>query len=543
MAYQSLYLKYRPRTFDQVIGQDHICRTLRNALREGKVAHAYLFCGPRGTGKTTSARILAKALSCENGVTESPCDVCESCSAIREGRLLDVVEIDAASNTGVDNIRSLKEILGYAPTWGRYRIYIIDEVHMLSTAAWNALLKTLEEPPDYAYFIMATTDPQKVLPTILSRCQRFDFRRVPQPMLVGHLGEIASSEGVVVDEAALWAIARLSEGCVRDAITMFDQIRAYAEDSVTVGDVNAVLGTLNEDALFTLTDIVAEGDAASAFRVVEDLAQEGKDFSQVTHGLTRHVRNLLLVKSGCTSVGALEADEPTIAKLTEQAKRFTMPMLMGSLSALSDARDDLKWNHQHRLVLEIALVTMMTQTPATVGAPTEGSRATKPSAPAAPPASPAPVEASGEGTADDDDADALLAQPEVAEEPPADDDAMPDTATPEWQRAVLKVAEIEPKLGRLLTSSVGEFRGDNELVVMVGSLGASFLQDALKDRKLGREIRSAIEGVYGSELRITVRAANRPNGDIAPPNGTGAAEPPAAPSALVLDMFEGSEEI
>ncbi|HQK92871.1 MAG TPA: DNA polymerase III subunit gamma/tau [Armatimonadota bacterium] len=521
MAYQSLYLKYRPQTFDEIIGQDHICRTLRNALSAGKPAHAYLFCGPRGTGKTTTARILAKALSCEKGVTPDPCTTCDACQAIRDGSLLDVVEIDAASNTGVDNIRELKEVIGYAPSWGRFRIYIIDEVHMLSTAAWNALLKTLEEPPDHAYFIMATTDPQKVLPTILSRCQRFDFRRVAQPQLVEHLTRIAERESIAVDEAALWAVARLSDGCVRDSITMFDQIRAYAEGQVTIDAVHAVLGTLDDEVFFRIMDQVAAADAAAVFHLVDGLAHEGKDFAQVIHGLTGHCRNLLLVKSGCTSASALEASEDTVARLRRQAEGYTMDRLVDCLRELSDARENLKWSHQHRLLLEMSLVGMM--------AP-----ARAPSSEAAPlaqwPEPPPPAVPAQPACGLDDDPPVLMPPPARA--------AAPARATDHWQKVVLRVAESMPRLGGILASSVAERVGEDELLITFGSkFGCDSFSERLRNEEFGPSIRAAIKDVYGLNMRISCQHVPQENGETAP------SAPAPSADALVLDIFGGGVEL
>jgi len=530
MAYQSLYLKYRPQTFDEVIGQDHICRTLRNALSAGKPAHAYLFCGPRGTGKTTTARILAKALSCEKGITPDPCTTCDACRAIRDGSLLDVVEIDAASNTGVDNIRELKEVIGYAPSWGRFRIYIIDEVHMLSTAAWNALLKTLEEPPDHAYFIMATTDPQKVLPTILSRCQRFDFRRVSQPLLVEHLTRIAAQESIPVQEAALWAVARLSEGCVRDSITMFDQIRAYAEGEVTIDAVHAVLGTLDDEVFFRIMDQVAAADAAAVFQLVDGLAHEGKDFAQVIHGLTGHCRNLLLVKSGCTSASALEASEDTVARLRQQAEGYSMDRLVGCLGELSDARESLKWSHQHRLLLEMSLVGMMAP-------PRAGCDQTTPAA-EWPALAPHPVAAAGAPPANVPEAMPDLDDDGPSPEPAPARPAPPARATDDWQKVVLQVAKGTPRMGGILNSSVAERVGEDELRVTFGSkFGCDSFSERLRNEEFGPTIHAAVKAVYGQNMRISCQHVPQENGEPAPPE--------TAPSAdsLVLDIFGGGVEL
>ena len=246
---QALYRKWRSQTFDEVVGQEHVMQTLRNALRENRVAHAYLFSGPRGTGKTSTARILAKALNCSAPEAERPCNQCPTCVAITEGRMLDLIEIDAASNNSVDDVRELRDKVGFRPSEGRYKIYIVDEVHMLSTSAFNALLKTLEEPPPHTRFILATTEPHKIPATVLSRCQRFDFRRIPAPEIAGHLQHIVAAEGFRAEPDALLAIARSAQGCMRDAISLLDQMLSYGSTTVTLAQVQQVLGAANAQAV------------------------------------------------------------------------------------------------------------------------------------------------------------------------------------------------------------------------------------------------------------------------------------------------------
>src|SRR5215212_44476 len=253
----ALYRKWRSQSFDEVVGQEHVVQTLRNALREGRVAHAYLVAGPRGTGKTSSARILAKALNCSAPEAERPCNKCPTCIAITEGRMIDLIEIDAASNNGVDDIRELRDKVGFRPSEGRYKIYIIDEVHMLSNSAFNALLKTLEEPPPHARFVLATTEPHKIPATVLSRCQRFDFRRIPAPEIAGHLERIVAAEGFQADHDALLAIARSAQGCMRDAVSLLDQMLSFGSESVTLEQVQQVLGAVNAQAVAELVDALS----------------------------------------------------------------------------------------------------------------------------------------------------------------------------------------------------------------------------------------------------------------------------------------------
>lgn len=529
MAYQSLYLKYRPQTFDDVIGQDHVCQTLRNALSAGKVAHAYLFCGPRGTGKTTSARLLAKALCClrSDGPTPEPCGVCDACVAIRENRLLDVVELDAASNRGIDEVRNLKEVIGYQPTWARYRIFIIDEVHQMTKEAFNALLKTLEEPPDHAFFVLATTDPQKVPVTILSRCQRFDFRRVPMPQVIGLLGRICQAEGFDCQEAALATIARLADGCVRDAITTLDQVVAYSGGSVTVEAVNAVLGGAGFDVLFELTDILARHAAQEVFPFVERLVSEGRSCAQVLEELLRHLRNLLVARLGAATETGLEADAETVRRYVEQSSHFDEATLAAAIGRVGRALEELRWNGQHRIVTEVALASIA------------GGFLTTQTAVAAPAAPPTPHGArppAHEAT--------VRPAPEPPDpEPPPEDEAGASAENPvasdEWQRAVLAIHNARPALGAQLGQSTAIESGDELIVSVPGSFQLDKLMDALDDPEGRALIESNVAKVYGRPLTIKTELG------AVPPKARQQAATGGRASAvdLVLEMFEGSRPL
>ncbi len=274
--YQVLARKWRPQQFDDVVGQEHVTTTLKNAIAQNRLAHAYLFVGPRGIGKTSIARIFAKALNCVKGPTATPCDECDSCREITEGRSLDVLEIDGASNNGVEQVRELRDTVRYAPARGKFKIYIIDEVHMLTTQAFNALLKTLEEPPAHVKFIFATTEPQKVLPTILSRCQRFDLRRIPASLIVKHLKEIAKKEKVAIDDEALAAIARGAEGGLRDAESTLDQLIAFCGNKIAEADVLSVFGLVAHDRIAALTDAVLDGQTTKSLQVLKELDDAGQ---------------------------------------------------------------------------------------------------------------------------------------------------------------------------------------------------------------------------------------------------------------------------
>ncbi len=532
MAYQSLYLKYRPQTFDDVIGQDHVCQTLRNALSARKVAHAYLFCGPRGTGKTTSARLLAKALCClrSDGPTSEPCDVCDACVAIRENRLLDVVELDAASNRGIDEVRNLKEVIGYQPTWARYRIFIIDEVHQMTKEAFNALLKTLEEPPDHAFFVLATTDPQKVPVTILSRCQRFDFRRVPLPQVIGLLARIGQAEGFDCQEAALATIARLADGCIRDAITTLDQVVAYSGGSVTVEAVNAVLGGAGFDVLFELTDILARRAAQEVFPFVERLVLEGRSCAQVLEELLRHLRNLLVARLGAATETGLEADAETVRRYVEQSAHFDEATLAAAIGRVGRALEELRWNGQHRIVAEVALASIAG------GFLTPQTGVAAPATPAAPPAPLAAPPPAYEATV------RPAPEPPDPEPPPEDGSSAPagnPAASDEWQRAVLAIHNARPALGAQLGQSSALESGDQLIVSVPGSFQLDKLTDALDDPEGRALIEGSVAKVYGRPLTIKAELG------AAPPKARQQAATGSKVSAvdLVLEMFEGSRPL
>ena len=318
MTYEPLHHKYRPQTFAQLVGQDAIAATLANALRQNRIAPAYLFCGPRGTGKTSSARILAKSLNCfrDNQPTPEPCGVCEVCQSITKGSALDIVEIDAASNTGVDNIRELIERAQFAPVQCRYKVYVVDECHMLSTAAFNALLKTLEEPPERVVFVLATTDPQRVLPTIISRCQRFDFRRIPLEEMVAHLQDIAAKESIDITEGAVRLTAQISQGGMRDAESLLDQLSLLGEQ-VTIERVWDLVGAVPERDLLTLTKAIAQDDGAAVLDQARHLMDRGREPLIVLQTLAGFYRDLLIAKTAGDRQDLVTITPPTWVELRE----------------------------------------------------------------------------------------------------------------------------------------------------------------------------------------------------------------------------------
>ena len=356
---ETLYRKYRPQTFEDVVGQEHIERTIKNAIEQDKVSHAYLFCGPRGTGKTTTARLLAKALLCEKGPTADPDGTCEDCQLIASGEHPDVYELDAASRTGVDNVR--EEIINrvqFAPTRGRYKVYIIDEVHMLSVAAFNALLKTLEEPPSHVVFILATTDPQKVPETIHSRCQRFDFRRISAEAMVARLGAVCVSEGVEFEGEALDLIAHRAEGGLRNALTSLEQIIAFGEGKVTLAGAEAMLGSLDSSEMSEIMNAVGTRDAAACFRWTAQYVETGADLARFVGDMAERVRNLYVMSLVGADV-ALEVSESERRELTGELPLFGPDRLARLLGVLGDLSAELKTSTNPRLSFEIALTRMV----------------------------------------------------------------------------------------------------------------------------------------------------------------------------------------
>ena len=356
---EALYRKYRPQTFEDVVGQEHIERTIKNAIEQDKVSHAYLFCGPRGTGKTTTARLLAKALLCEKGPTADPDGTCEDCQLIAAGEHPDVYELDAASRTGVDNVR--EEIINrvqFAPTRGRYKVYIIDEAHMLSVAAFNALLKTLEEPPSHVVFILATTDPQKVPETIHSRCQRFDFRRISAEAMVARLGAVCVSEGVEFEGEALDLIAHRAEGGLRNALTSLEQIIAFGEGKVTLAGAEAMLGSLDSSEMSEIMNAVGTRDAAACFRWTAQYVETGADLARFVGDMAERVRNLYVMSLVGADV-ALEVSESERRELTGELPLFGPDRLARLLGVLGDLSAELKTSTNPRLSFEIALTRMV----------------------------------------------------------------------------------------------------------------------------------------------------------------------------------------
>lgn len=379
MDYQVSARKYRPGAFDEVIGQPHVVQTLVNAITSKRIAHAFLFSGTRGVGKTTVARILAKALNCENGPTGTPCNTCANCLEITQGTSVDVIEIDGASNTGVDDVRELRENVKFSPFRGTYRVYIIDEVHMLSNSAFNALLKTLEEPPAHVVFIFATTEIHKIPTTILSRCQHYNFRRIPRVEIIERLRHVATQDGITVEDRSLAAIARASEGSMRDALSLLDQAVAFGGKTLSHSDLETLLGTVPQELIRGIVEALTAQDSAAALRVVAQLLDQGHDLKSYCAELVEHVRNLLVAavvpsepgSPGDAHVkrlqGLMDLAEEEIRQVICEAQTFTVEQLQELFRIFSQAEDAVRASQHPRFVLEVAAVraTRVLGTPAT----------------------------------------------------------------------------------------------------------------------------------------------------------------------------------
>jgi len=356
MSYLVLARKYRPKTFDEVIGQESTAATLKNAIASGRVAHAYLFTGPRGVGKTSMARILAKALNCEKGPTPSPCNKCKVCKSIDTGEDVDVIEIDGASNRGIDQIRSLRQNVRYAPARSKHKIYIIDEVHMLTKEAWNALLKTLEEPPPHVKFIFATTEPHKLLDTIRSRCQRFDFRRIPATLISAHLAKICKKEKIKAGDGVLDAVARCAHGGMRDAESLLDQLAALATDEITVDDIEELTGAVSQQTMFAILRAVSEHDARTAVETVDAALAKGAAYEELIQQLIEGFRELLLERVAGADSPLIDRGDAERRIIEELAPKFTTDALMFLVQMFAETKQKARISSQSRIVLELALI-------------------------------------------------------------------------------------------------------------------------------------------------------------------------------------------
>lgn len=498
MSYMALYRKFRPAEFGDVKGQDHIVTTLKNQIRAERIGHAYLFCGTRGTGKTTVAKIFAKAVNCENPVDGNPCGNCEACRSIAAGNSINVIEIDAASNNGVDNIREIREEVAYSPTTGKYRVYIIDEVHMLSVGAFNALLKTLEEPPSYVIFILATTEAHKIPVTILSRCQRYDFRRITADVITARLQDLTQREGVVAEERALRYIARAADGSMRDALSLLDQcIAFYLNQELTYDHVLDVLGAVDTQIYSELVRCTLAQDLPGVLSRIEDLVTQGRELGQFVTDFTWYLRNLLLLKTSDQLEDVLDVSTENLQRLKEEARWVDEDTLMRYIRIFSELSGQLRYATQKRVLLEVAFIKLC-----------------RPA-----------MEPSQDGILDrirlleqqlEESAALLSAQPNTLvqkylppdpskqEPPPPAPKALPEDV----KQVIKNWQNIVPKTGPLTKQGLKNARlkalGDNRLEILTDkSMMAEFLSDSTRQM----ELHNIIEEVSGKDMELVICSA------------------------------------
>lgn len=440
MSFLALYREWRPRTFDEVVEQKHAVFALRQAVISRQIAHAYLFSGTRGTGKTTLAKIFSRAINCQNPQDGNPCNQCEICRGVLDGSLLDVVEMDAASNNSVDNIRRITDEVNFMPAKAPYKVYIIDEVHMLTPGAFNALLKTLEEPPAHAVFILATTEPHRIPATILSRCQRYDFRRIPVESIAARLREIATADGITIDASGLETIAAFADGALRDAISLLDQARMSCQGTISRDDILALAGLTKDDALLELADALIRGDAAATLDLVDKLVMAGRDMARLIPDLAQLFRNLLVCQVSDRPERLIQTTADSLVQMNRLAQIASQAQLMAWIKGLSSLSGDLRWAADTRTILEVGLLRLVSETsmgdalplatrelrqarpvaPAAVSATAPAPAPAAPAAPAASPAAPrpAPAPAVPVAPASPAPAPAPLEEPPPPQEPP-----------------------------------------------------------------------------------------------------------------------------
>ncbi len=546
-TYTVLARRYRPLSFDEVVGQEHVSRTLKNAIAEKRVGHAYLFCGPRGVGKTSMARLFAKALNCAKGPTDSPCNACEICLAVHDGTDTDVIEMDAASNRSVDDARSLREGIRYAPLRSRSKVYIIDEAHMLTREAFNTLLKTLEEPPPHVKFFFATTEAHKLPDTIVSRCQRFDFRRITIADIVLRLRQVVNGEKIAVDDAVLAAIARSSHGGMRDAESLLDQLISFKAKGLSEEDVAAVIGEARGAHLAQLLGAVSGGDAAKVFITLGAIFASGVDVAAFTDQLLERFRALLAVKAVGKNADIIDLPEADLAEAEKQAAGLTLEALLYFIQLTLEAKRRIKEGANPRIVLEVTLVKMSRS--ADLVTLTEALRgsvvASAPSAPAAAPVAAPPKPAEAEPAADADEPVPLAA---AAPPPPAPAFSGTPINLEEAQGAWPRVLDaIKGKnmvaAAMLKNAKVVRLSGDELALVMPS--GFKFNVARLQDPKNKKSIEEAVQAIFNRRLAVKITVESEPTGETAP---AAAPKRPADTTAdpgvkKILEAFGGSKVV
>lgn len=546
MSYQPLHHKYRPQTFAQLVGQDAIATTLSNALQQNRIAPAYLFTGSRGTGKTSSARIFAKSLNCisVDAPTDQPCGICQTCQEITKGVALDVIEIDAASNTGVDNIRELIERAQFAPVQCRYKVYAIDEVHMLSNAAFNALLKTLEEPPDRVVFVLATTDPQRVLPTIISRCQRFDFRRIPLKAMIQHLGMIAQKEQITIADDALYLIAQISQGGMRDAESLLDQLSLLSGD-ITADRVWDLVGAVPERDLMALLEAIAQDNPETVLDTIRRLMDRGREPIIVLQNLASFYRDLLIAKTSPNRSDLVALTAPTWDHLCEFAKSLALPAILAGQRHLKESEVQIKHTTQPRLWLEVTLMGLLPSAVQNVivaeTIPTVTQVAQKPaprSAQSAPSTQPSSIPNPSKAT------DSVAESPKQESPiPPVEAEPEPQSSEPDssnlgelWQKVIQNIQVFGTQALLKQQGMLLSFDGEEAQIGMASDQLLNIAKGRLK------HIQAAFTKTFGKEIKFTMVVAPTPSTSAASPSeetpATQAVEPSAIPSDVRAEIVE-----